>query len=65
MLSSWGPSFKVNEEQEDAVSEAIEAAIAGVLEFIRGRQLEGIVHDHTAAVVTSDITRIYATVDIR
>ena len=36
-----------------------------MVEYIRGHQLKELVHDHTAAVVTSDIAQIYATVDIR
>lgn len=56
---------KVKRDQEEAVSEAVEAVVAGALDFIRDHELKEIVHDHTAAVVTDDITRIYATVDIR
>lgn len=47
------------------MSEAVQATLAGVLGFIRDRQLDEIIYDHTAEVVTADITRIYATVDIR
>lgn len=56
---------KFNNEQEEAVSEAVQSTLAGVLGFIRDRQLDEIIYDHTAEVVTADISRIYATVDIR
>eukprot|EP00903_Cladosiphon_okamuranus_P014952 g13840.t1 len=51
-------------EQEEAVCEAVEAVLRGVLGCIGGDQLKEIIHDHTAAVVTDDIAQIYATVDI-
>lgn len=56
---------QIKREQEEAVSEAIEAILAEVFEFVRVDQLKEIVHDHTAAIVTDDIAQIYATVDIR
>lgn len=65
VLKFFSAVKQAKREQEEAVSEAIEAVLAGAVGSIRHHQLEEIIHDHTAAIVTDDIAQIYATVDIR
>lgn len=60
-----GLSPKTKREQEEAVSEAVDHAVGGVLELIRNRQLDLISIDHTAEVVAGDIAQIYAMVEVR
>lgn len=52
-------------EQEEAIFDAVEASIGGVLDLIRDRQIDLISLDQSAAIATEDIQKLHSTVNIR